>query len=92
MDIHYGIETGSLGIARNLCHPVKPGSFNRIVRSIPDMSHPGHRYTDSRESLGLDIVKRGLGAFRIAPESLAGDSANYGIHLVAEVPAISELP
>ena len=92
MNVHNGIESRLLRIACNLGHPVQPGCLDSIFRCIAYVPHPGHRYADGRESLGLQIVKSRLSAFLIAPVSLAGDSANHGIHLVSEIPAIAELP
>ena len=56
------------------------------------MSHPGHRNAYGGESLRLQIVKRSLRAFLIAPEGLAGNPVVHGVHLVAQVPAVAEFP
>ena len=89
MGVHDGHKAGLLGITDDFRDAVQPTVFDPISRSRADVTFPGRADADGLEPGRLDAVHRGLGAFGIAPDRLAGHAVVDGIHMVAHVPARS---
>ena len=90
MYIDNGIKASRFSIAHDLCHSVKPSFFYLILRSLANMSKPGHRNADCGETCRLQLVECSLSGLRIAPECFARDSVIVSIEMISEVPAQTE--
>ncbi len=91
MYVYNRIQPCIFSISHNLGNPVKPVIVNLILRSLSELSEPGHRYAHRLVACRLDLIEQCLSSLRIAPYSLSRNTIVVSIKLISEIPPHAEL-